>query len=160
MLFEYHARLISGGNTQNSFIQSKNDVNVVFRGNNNELPKWIFNKAYEIFIHSLVYDVEKVWNCTQCPGRLDQKSDRHERDYDAIECHISDGINMGTIENDVKGITGKEIFEDEIDEQVVVKGNDVKDRTFLGLISQREVIRKLAQSSMKKANVQTAITKL
>ena len=44
MLFEYHASLISGGNTQNSFVQSKNDVNVVFRGNNNELPNRFLTK--------------------------------------------------------------------------------------------------------------------
>ena len=65
-LFEYHSSLISGGTTQNSFVQSKNDINLMIRGQDNEISRGIFRKGYEIFIHSLKYNNEQAWGCELC----------------------------------------------------------------------------------------------
>ena len=73
---------------------------------------------------------------------------KSEEEFTDIECHISDGINMGTIENDIKGYTGKDIFDEEIDSKYLVKGIDAKQRTFLNQIKHRKLLQVLpAQKS-------------
>ena len=74
LLFEYHTSLQAGGSTQNEFLQSKNDVNQVVRGQKTNIPAFVFRRAYEIFIHSIVYDTELAWNCRLCPKPLNIKS--------------------------------------------------------------------------------------
>ena len=159
-LFEYHASLMAGGTTQNSFVQSKNDMNYIVRGQENRIPPWIFRKGYEIFIHALVYEKDKAWNCTDCPKPILTGSKEKEEAFEDVEVHISDGINMGTLENDIKGFTEKDIFEEEKDESVVVKGIEAKDRTFLNTIKQRNILKDLGNSEMKESDVKNAISKL
>ena len=160
LLFEYHASLVAGGTTQHSFVQCKNDTNIIYRGQENEITRRIFCKGYEIFIHSLVYDKKQAWGCDLCPKQLDPKCGKFEEDFETIECHVSDGINMGTIENDIKGYTEKDIFEEEKDDSLTVKGIEAKERTYLDKIKHRKIVQVLSKSSMKHSDVQEAILKL
>ena len=159
-LFEYHSSLVAGGNTQNSFVQSKNDVNLVYRGQDIEIPRRTFGKGYEIFIHSLDYDAKKAWGCDLCPKQLDSNMGKSEEEFTDIECHISDGINMGTIENDIKGYTGKDIFDEEIDSKYLVKGIDAKQRTFLNQIKHRKLLQDLSKTQMKASDIKDTISKI
>ena len=111
-LFEYHASVLSGGSTQIAFLQCKNDINVNIRGLETETSRQVFRKAYEIFIHALKYDAEQGWSCGLCPQPLNTKAGEKEDDFTDEEVHISDGINMGTIENEIKGYATPDIFEE------------------------------------------------
>ena len=160
ILFEYLASLNTGGHTQNAFVQCKNEVNMLVRGEKIEIPRQIFCKAFEIFIHALKYDVEMAWDCIMCPKVLDTIKGMKEQDYNEDEVHISDGINMGTIENDVKGYTGQDIFEDEVDTTVVVKGIEANERTFVDKIKPRKILQTLCSSAMKCEDMKDAIKKI
>ena len=46
ILFEYLASLNTGGHTQNAFVQCKNEVNMLVRGDKIEIPRQIFCKAF------------------------------------------------------------------------------------------------------------------
>ena len=59
--------LMTGVTSQNAFIESKNTLNLTIRGKSSSVPRCIFQKGYEIFIHYLDYDIEKTWNCNECP---------------------------------------------------------------------------------------------
>ena len=158
-LFEYNASLMSGGTTQFAFVQSKNDVNVIYRGHDIELPEKSLRKGYEIFIHSLNYNKEEAWDCKKCPDQL--KPGESEEQFDEIECHISDGINMGTIENDIKGFTDKDTFEEEIDTSAgAVKGIEAKERTYIKTAKHRNILKSLSTSSCNITDVKKAITQL
>ena len=78
----------------------------------------------------------------------------------AEECHISDGINMGTIENDMKGYTKEEVFKEEIDDSHVVTGIDARERTFVNEIKQRTILQCLIKSSMKSKDIKSSLAKL
>ena len=97
LLFEYHFSVMSGGVAQNSFVTSKNDLNVNIRGDKDKLSRFIFHKGYEIFIHSLDYDIKNAWTCDKCPKSLNVGE--REEDFDDLEVHISDGIDLGIIQN-------------------------------------------------------------
>ena len=159
-LFEYHASLISGGTTQHAFIQSKNDINIVIRGQENEITNRVFRKGYEIFIHSLKYDKKDAWGCDDCPKPLINNKKQREEDFDDVEVHVSDGINMGTLENDLKGHTNTNIFDEEKNEDNIVKGIEAKHRTFLPTIKQRKILSDLSKTEMSKVNVKSAISQL
>ena len=116
--------------------------------------------VFEIFIHSLKYDKEMAWGCDLCPKPLDIKSGMKEEDFDDIECHISDGINMGTIENDIKGVTEKEIFEQQKDESRIVKGIEAKDRTLINNAKHRKIVHNLCLSAMSSAKLTKAISRI
>ena len=160
ILFEYLASLNTGGNTQHAFIQCKNDLSVLVRGENIEIPRNIFQKAFEIFLHSLSYDIEIAWGCELCPKPLDINKGLKEHDFTADEVHISDGINMGTIENDIKGITDQEIFEEETDKTVIVKGIEANERTLLDKMNSRKIVMNFCKSEMKLKDIKEAIKKL
>ena len=149
ILFEYHASTHAGGCTQIAFVQGKNDVNQVIRGQETDIPRHVFRKAYEIFLHSIIYDKELAWGCDSCPKPLSSSSSKREAEFADIECHISDGINMGTIENDIKGFAGKEIFEEEVDSTKIVKGIEAKDRTLVNNVKQRKILQNMLSSHLK-----------
>ena len=86
-------------------------MNTNIRGQEIEISRQVFRQAYEIFMHALKYDVDAAWLCDLCPKPLE--AGEKEEDFEAEEVHISDGINMGTIENDVKGFATPDIFEEE-----------------------------------------------
>ena len=57
----------------------------------------MFRKAYEIFLHSIIYDKELAWGCDLCPKPLSSRSSNFA-------------------ENDIKG------FEEDVDSTKYVKG--------------------------------------
>ena len=72
----------------------------------------IFNKAYEIYQHGIIYNKEEAFGCALCPQEL--KKGEFEEDFkNVIECHINDGIDMGSIENPTKGLVANEDFTEE-----------------------------------------------
>ena len=157
VLFEYHSSVISGGNAQNSFVTSKNELNLVFRGNDASISRRIFQKGYEIFMHSLKYNVDEAWSCDLCHKELDTKQDKREVDFEAVEVHISDGIGMGTIQNTIKGFVSEDIFKEEKVENIVIKGIEAKERTFINQNKQRTILSKLSSSNMSSTDIREAI---
>ena len=151
MIFEYHSSVLNGGLAQNAFVTSKNELNVMIRGSEATVPRHIFCKGYEIFMHSIRYNRKEAWDCYQCPSELD--ANEREEDFDDIEVHISDGIDMGTIQNTIKGIVGKEIFEEEKVKNVIVKGVDASERTFLNKKKERDLIEGLKISDDGESNI-------
>ena len=153
LLFEYHASTHAGGSTQNGFLQSKNEINKIVRGQEMEIPKHVFRKAYEIFIHAIEYNIELAWNCRLCPEPLDTKAGEREDQFDQFECHISDGINMGTIENDIKGVTERDIFEEEVIDNKIVFGIEANGRTLVKNQKERKILETLLSANIKNVRV-------
>ena len=60
-----------------------------------------------------------------------------EREEDIDEIHISHGINMGTIENEVRGMISDEIFNKETDKRIGVKGLEAPEKIFIGKLTDR-----------------------
>jgi predicted thioredoxin/glutaredoxin len=71
-----------------------------------------------------------------------------EENFEDIEVHVSDGIDMGTIQNTIKGIVGKEIFEEEKVENVIVKGVEASERTFLNKKNERDVLERISNMNL------------
>ena len=67
---------------------------------------------------------------------------------------------MGTIENDIKGITDQEIFEEETDKTVIVKGIEANERTLLDKLNSRKIVMNFCKSEMKLKDIKEAIKKL
>ena len=106
-----------------------------------------------------MYSKEQAWACNNCPKQI--QTGEREENFEAVECHVSDGINMGTIENDIKGFTDRNIFEEEVDKSVgPVKGIEAKERTFLNMIKHRKILKNLPVSSCQTSDVKKAITQL
>ena len=129
----------------------------MFRGNDTKVSRQIFQKGYEIFLHSLQYDKSKAWSCDLCPKELDINQKSNEVDYDEVEVHVSDGIDMGTIQNTIKGFVGNEIFQENKVKNIVVKGIEAKERTFLNQQYQRDILVHLTSSQMKSNDTRKAI---
>ena len=70
-LFQYHQTLMSGGTSQNAFANAGQKLNTML-DQGQAVDKRILNKAYEIFIHALNYDIEKAWGCSKCPKELEK----------------------------------------------------------------------------------------
>ena len=85
------------GKSIDAFISNKNDLNHEQRGENIE-------------IHAIKYDAEEAFGCPQCPGEL-LRGEKEEDFPNAREVHITDGIDMGCMQNEKKGIVSKEMFE-------------------------------------------------
>ena len=98
------------GKSIDAFISNKNDLNSEQRGEEIEISRSVFFKAFEIYIQAIKYDVEEAFGCKQCPGEL--LRGEKEEDFENIrEVHITDGIDMGNMQNEKKGIVSKEMFE-------------------------------------------------
>jgi hypothetical protein len=82
----------------------------------------------------------------------------NENDFEDVEVHVADGIQMGNI-NDTKvsELEKNKIFEEEVLPEVV-EGIEAKERTFLNNESEREIIEKLINS--KKSDLKTTLAKL
>ena len=98
------------GKSIDAFISNKNDLNREQRGENIEITRSVFFKAFEIYIHAIKYDAEEAFGCPQCPGEL-LRGEKEEDFPNAREVHITDGIDMGCMQNEKKGIVSKEMFE-------------------------------------------------
>ena len=133
-------------------------MNTNIRGQEIEISRQVFRQAYEIFMHALKYDVDAAWLCDLCPKPLE--AGEKEEDFEAEEVHISDGINMGTIENDVKGFATPDIFEEEKDDEKVVNGIEAKERTLVSKIKDRKLIKSVVENGFSKKDVQAVIRKI
>ena len=58
-----------------------------------------------------------------------------------------------TIQNTIKGIVGKEIFEEEKVENVIVKGVEASERTFLNKKNERDVLERISKMNLTTAEV-------
>ena len=156
-MFEYHTMVTKGGTTQNSFVRAKNTLNVTMRGKTkSKIILSTFNKAYEIFIHAIDYDVEEAWNCDECPEPL--KEGENEEDFDDIEVHIADGIQEGNLnERLVSELELKMIYEEE-KLSGKVEGIEAKDRTFLSNAKERNMIEDIFKNENK--GLKTVVSKL
>ena len=159
-LFEYHTSVLNGGVPQNVFVGAKNDLNTMIRGCETQISRQIFRKGYEIFLHSLQYDKEKAWMCQECPQELNPGDKKREEDFKDVEVHISDGIDMGTIQNTIKGFVGREIFEEEKVNDPIVKGINASERTFLAKKSERDSVKRLSDEQMSKTRLVSEISKI
>ena len=85
LLNAYYEQQMLGGQSQDSYIRSLNSLNKDFRGSSTSIPIRIFNKAVEIFMHSLVYDKELAFSCEKCPNPL--KVGEREEDFKNMQCY-------------------------------------------------------------------------
>ena len=122
-----------------------------------KLSRFIFHKGYEIFIHSLDYDIKNAWTCDKCPKSLNVGE--REEDFDDVEVHISDGIDMGTIQNTLKGIVEKKIFMESKVEKTIVSGVEAFERTFISKQSERKCIKQLLENELSKQKSLKSIRK-
>ena len=101
---EYLATLFgtgSCGKSLDSFVSSKNSLNCDQRGSMRHIEIQPFRIAFHIYLNALKYDPEIGFGCTKCPTEL--AKGEHEDDFDDIEIHISDGVDMGCQDNITKG---------------------------------------------------------
>ena len=143
--FEYLARLLTGGETMNSFIKSKKFMEEIYFGfeKSPEYQK-ILSKGFEIFCHALYFPEDSNY-CYECPQPL--RNDQNEDDFqDDIEYSIVDGIQMGCRANNKKAAIEEEYFKEEVVEGVEVKGIEAKQRTFINVKKVRTVIGDLVKN--------------
>ena len=97
LLFEYYHSLSQGGSTQFNFVLGKNILNIHVRGQKSEIPRKIFQKGFEIFLHSIRYDKSRAWKCPQCPQELQQGEDETQVIHcgNNILCSHSTADNWG-----------------------------------------------------------------
>ena len=101
--FEYLARLLTGGETMNSFIKSKKFMEEIYFGFE-KTPEYQKNlsKGFEIFCHALYFPEDSNY-CYECPQPL--RNGENKDDFkDDIEYSIVDGIQMGCRANDKKAV--------------------------------------------------------
>ena len=60
----------------------------------------------------------------------------------------------------MKGYTGQDIFEDEVDRTVIVKGIEANERTFVDKIKPRQILQTLCSSAMKCEDMKDTIKKI
>ena len=97
------------GKSIDAFINNKNDLNCEQRGEDTKITRSVFFKGFEIYIHAIKYDAEEAFGCPKCPCELSRGE--KEEDFENIrEVHITDGIDMGCMQNEKKGIVTKEMF--------------------------------------------------
>ena len=119
----------------------------------------MWSKGWQIFIWSLSLNERECFHCEECPEELVDEND-HELNYEAIECHIADGIDMGNVTNMVKGIPEKELFADIPPAGAPSqKGIDAPDRTFIRHVKNRAVLADLS-TSLDEKSLSSAIKKI
>ena len=97
------------GKSIDAFVNNKNILNSEERGDEGNISKLVFYKAFEIYIHAINYAVEDAFGCELCPTAL--KEGENEDNFEDIrELHVVDGIDMGCQENEAKGFVDEELF--------------------------------------------------
>ena len=98
------------GKSIDAFINNKNILNSEERGEDldGNISKQVFLKAFEIYINATQYNTEDAFGCSKCPGEL--LKGETEDDFENIEVHISDGIDMGNMQYPTKGMVGQDLF--------------------------------------------------
>ena len=73
LLNEYLTSLFGSsqeGKSIDAFVKNKNDLNKEQRGDDIEISRSVFFKAFEIYIHAIKYDATEAFGCKKCPGPL------------------------------------------------------------------------------------------
>ena len=158
LLYKFLGQLLTGGDKLDSFVKANNFMSEIFFGLEKRTvsPK-ILQKAFEIFIHALIFP-EKSNFCWECPQKLEDGE--NEDDYKDIEVSVVDGIQMGCQTNDAKGNLPREYFDEETDGDELVKGVEAKDRTFLKSKKIRDVIALLIKHVDNKNQLKDTIKRL
>ena len=109
-------------------------------------------------MNELEYDPDIGFGCTKCPTEL--AKGEHEDDFDDIEIHISDGVDMGCQDNITKGRISDDIFKIERAGDELVKGTDCFERSVLPTKAMRKSLKDGVESDFNKASVKAAITEI
>ena len=79
LLNEYLTSLFGSsqeGKSIDAFVKNKNDLNKEQRGDDIEISRSVFFKAFEIYIHAIKYDATEAFGCKKCPGPLRRGGER------------------------------------------------------------------------------------
>ena len=112
LLNEYLTSLFGSsqkGKSIDAFVKNKNDLNKEQRGDDIEISRSVFFKAFEIYIHAIKYDATEAFGCKKCPGPL-RRGEKEEHFEGVREVHITDGIDMGYLHNERKGVVDENLF--------------------------------------------------
>ena len=157
--FSFLSQLVSTGETMNGFIKSNKFLNEIFLGSVQK-PEYrrVLSKGFEIFSHALKMPEDANY-CYDCPQKLE--AGQKEDDFDSeIEYSIIDGIQMGCRTQDNKSKIEDDFFTEELVEDVIVKGIEAKDRTFLSKKKVRDVITTLISKSSDPNSLLKAVKSL
>ena len=158
---EYLATLFgtgSSGKSLKSFVAAKNSLNCDQRGDKRKIDYYHIRNAFHVYLTAIIYDPEVGFGCPKCPTQLGKNE--NEEDYDDIECHISDGIDMGCQENIVKGMISEEMFRIERTGQVVVMGTECYERAILPTQSMRQSLMECVEMDFNKQSVRAAVEEI
>ena len=155
---EYLATLFgsgSSGKSLRSFVDAKNSLNCDQRGSTRHIDFYQTRIAFHIYLNAIKYDPKIGYGCPKCPDELEK--DENEEDFDDIECHISDGIDMGCQDNVVKGMVSDDIFRIERTGDQLVRGTDCFERAILPTKTMRISLLECVEMDLKKHWIKSAI---
>ena len=158
---EYLATLFgsgSSGKSLRSFVDAKNSLNCDQRGSTRHIDFYQTRIAFHIYLNAIKYDPKIGYGCPKCPDELEK--DENEEDFDDIECHISDGIDMGCQDNVVKGLVSDDIFRIERTGDQLVRGTDCFERAILPTKTMRTSLLKCIEMDFKKPWIKSAIDEI
>ena len=117
-----------------------------------------FRRGYNIFLHCLKHDEKISHGCDECPAELTDTNDKEENYPESIEVHVGDGVDIGNIVNDIKGIPENKLFGNTAPEgSQIKKGVEAVDRTFITNIKQRQVFEKMIKNAEKEGTISNTI---
>ena len=157
--FSYLGKLVMGGARLNSSIKSRKFVDEVFFGHD-KTPEYrkVLHKGFEIFCHALALPDDANY-CYKCPQKLDVNE--QEDDFkDEVEYSIIDGLQMGCRTNGLKADIREDFFQEEVVEEIVVKGIEAKDRTFFNTRQVRNIISTLLSKAEEPTALATCVKSL
>ena len=144
--FNFLGQLLLGGETLSAFIKTRKFMDEIFFGYE-RTPEYkkILQKGFEIFCHALEFPQDANF-CYDCPQMLEngEKEDDFKQE---VEYSIIDGIQMGCRTNDLKADIKEDYFKEEIVENLIVRGIEAKDRTFLNSRKFRSIIKNLLSNA-------------
>ena len=91
----------------------------------------------------------------KCPAELGKYE--NEEDFDDIECHISDGIDMGCQENVTKGMVPDDIFRIERTGDQLVRGTECYERAILPKKAMRKSLLECVDMDFNKQSIKAAL---
>ena len=151
-------QLLMGGEKLDAFLKAENYMKSIFFGaEKSSFHRNILSKAFEIFLHALQFPDFSNF-CFECPQELEHGE--HAEDYDDIEYHVVDGIQMGCKTNDCKGHIPKEYFEEETNGDELVIGVESEDRTCLNMKKARNIVADMLKDMRNKKKMKETIAKL
>ena len=97
--------------------------------------------------------------CYECPQKLEVNE--QEDDFkDEIEYSIIDGLQTGNRTNGLKVDIREDFFQEEVVKEIIVKGIEAKDRTFLNTRKVRNIISTLLSKAEDPTALATCVKSL